>query len=331
VVPGWRTHLPTAWNSSGFIHLTLVTMLLKKILIIDAVALAIWAHVQPIHIQNNTWNSCFTFSPAQIAAANLSSILVNNIEIATNFERTNWATGSITEDHFYNAPPVNTSTPPGTLLAVEEVTDTKLYKLAPGLALSRILFVSETLNGTAVPASAYILWPWQAKTFRNSPLDISDIPVVGWGHGTSGVHGECAPSHIRNLWYQYSAPYTLALQGYAVVAPDYAGLGINRTAEGQFIPHQYTANPAGANDIFFAIEAAQSAFPELSKHFVTMGHCRETAYTASPRVLGHSCWQPYHQHHYPDAIQSVKPDSCNPHCGKPSINLSDILAQRHAH
>jgi predicted alpha/beta hydrolase len=83
---------------------------------------------------------------------------------------------------------------------------------------------------------------------------------------------QCAPSHIRNLWYQYSAPYTLARQGYAVVAPDYAGLGVNRTAEGKFVLHQYTANPAGANDIFFAVEAAQSAFPELSKHFVTMGH-----------------------------------------------------------
>jgi alpha-beta hydrolase superfamily lysophospholipase len=247
-------------------------MLLKTSSVITVVAPAVWAREQPIHVQNNTWNSIFTLAPAQIAAANLSSTLVNNIEVATNFERTNWATGSITEDRFYNAPPVNTSTPPGTLLAVEEVTDTDLYTLAPGLALSRILFVSETLNGTAVPASAYILWPWQAKIFRNSPVNISGVPIVGWGHGTSGVHGDCAPSHIRNLWYQYSAPYTLALQGYAVVAPDYAGLGVNRTAEGKFIPHEYTANHAGANDIFFAIEAAQTAFPELSKHFVTMGH-----------------------------------------------------------
>jgi hypothetical protein len=152
-------------------------MLLKTILIIDAVALAIWAQVQPIHNQN--WNSSFTLSPAEIAAANLSSTLTNNVEVATRFKRTNWATGSVTEDHFYNAPLVNTSTLPGTLLAVEEVTDTHLYPFASGLALSRILFVSETLNGTAVLASTYILWPWQAKTFRNSPLNISSVPVLG--------------------------------------------------------------------------------------------------------------------------------------------------------
>lgn len=248
-------------------------MLLLTTLCVDLLLVfSVQAQLQPIHVQNNTFNSSFSLSPAQIQAANLSAILTSNVEIAVNFERTNWATGSVAQDPFYTPPPVNKSTPPGTLLAVEQVTNTNLYTLAPGLALSRILFVSETINGTAIPASAYILWPWQAKTFPSSSLNVSGIPVVGWAHGTSGVHGECAPSHIRNLWYQYSAPFTLALQGYAVVAPDFAGLGVNTTAEGEFIPHQYLANPTGANDVIFAVEAAQKAFPELSKHFVTMGH-----------------------------------------------------------
>jgi pimeloyl-ACP methyl ester carboxylesterase len=243
--------------------------MLGVIVLLVAVA---WAQLQPIHVQNNTFNSSFTLSPLQIEQANLSQTLANNVEIAVNFERTNWATGSVGKGSFYDPPSVNASTPPGTLLAVEEVTDTSLYTLAPGLALSRILFVSETFNGTAVPASAYVLWPWQAKTFRNSALNITGVPVVGWGHGTSGVHGECAPSHIRNLWYQYSTPYILSLQGYAVVAPDYVGLGVNRTAEGDYLAHAYLANPPGANDVLFAVQAAQTAFPELSKHFVTMGH-----------------------------------------------------------
>jgi pimeloyl-ACP methyl ester carboxylesterase len=234
--------------------------------------LAVQAQIQPIYVQNNTFNSSFTLTPSQISTANLSATLAHNIQIAVNFERTNWATGSVFDDAIYVPPAVNASTPPGTLLAVENFTNTDLYTLAPGLALSRILFVTETLNGTNVPASAYILWPWQAKTFRGSPLNVTGVPIVGWAHGTSGVHGECAPSHIRNLWYQYSAPYILALQGYAVVAPDYAGLGVNHTAEGEDVVHEYLANPAGANDVLFAVQAAQAAFPELSKHFVTMGH-----------------------------------------------------------
>jgi hypothetical protein len=58
--------------------------------IISVVAPDIWAQaqVQHIHVQNNTWNSSFTLPPFQIAAANLLSTLVDNIEVATNFERT---------------------------------------------------------------------------------------------------------------------------------------------------------------------------------------------------------------------------------------------------
>lgn len=230
------------------------------------------AQQQPIHVQSNTFNSSYKLSAFQVHDSNLSSVLASNVEIALNFERTNWATDSIGNDPFYQTPPLNTSTSPGTLLRTEAYTNTSYYTIAPNLALSRILFTSETLNGSTVPASAYILWPWQAKSLEGSSLNISGVPVIGWGHGTSGVFSECAPSHIRNLWYQFSAPYILALQGYAVVAPDYAGLGVNKTAESEPVVHTYLANNVHANDLFYAVEAAQKAFPQLSKHFVTMGH-----------------------------------------------------------
>ncbi|KAJ4349570.1 uncharacterized protein N0V89_008186 [Didymosphaeria variabile] len=225
-----------------------------------------------LQYQNNTFNSSYAFSEIQIDAANISDSVANNVQVALNVERTNWATGSVAEDQFYNPPPVNASTPPGSLLKVQEYTNTSTYTLAPNLALSRILFTSVDFNGSIVPASAYVLWPWQARKFPDSCLNVSGVPAVAWAHGTSGVFGECAPSHIRNLWYQFSAPFTLALQGYAVVAPDYAGLGVNHTAEGDAIVHQYLAHPAAANDLFYAMQAAQMAFPELSKQFITMGH-----------------------------------------------------------
>ncbi|KAF2852139.1 alpha/beta-hydrolase [Plenodomus tracheiphilus IPT5] len=225
-----------------------------------------------LHVQNNTFNSTYQLTTTQIQNANLSQASAEDIEIALNFERSNWATGSVHDDAFYRPPLENCTSQPGSLLRVDEYTDTTSYTLPPNLALSRILFTSADLNGTAVPASAYVLWPWQARSFADSNLNVSGIPVVAWAHGTSGVFGECAPSHVRNLWYQFSAPYTLALQGYAVVAPDYAGLGVDRTDTGEPILHQYIANPAHANDLFYAVEAAQQAFPELSKQFVVMGH-----------------------------------------------------------
>ena len=169
--------------------------------------------------QNNTWNSTFALSEEQITSANFSIDAAEGLNVAIRFERTNWAGGSASDDPFYT-PPINTSNMPcGTLLSVEQYTNTSLYTLPANTAMSRIVFMSETANGTAVPASAYVLWPWMP---RQDPKT-GKLAVVGWGHGTSGCFGECAPSHIRNLWYQYSAPYILALQGYVVVAPDYAG------------------------------------------------------------------------------------------------------------
>lgn len=153
------------------------------------------------------------------------------------------------------------------LLRVEESTNTSYYTIPPGTALSRILYVTETSNGSAVPASGYILWPYMPE--RNAD---GSFRVVLWGRGYSGFTAECAPSHIRNLWYQYSAPYILAMAGYVVVSPDYAGLGVNQTADGRPIYSEFLATRANANDMMYALQAAQMAFSSLRGNFVVMGH-----------------------------------------------------------
>lgn len=76
---------------------------------------------------------------------------------------------------------------------------------------------------------------------------------------------ECASSHIRGLRDGFSEPFALALSGYVVVAPDYAGLGIPD------IKSPYFVLPSQANDLAYAIQAAQTAFPKLSRQFVVMG------------------------------------------------------------
>ncbi|KAI9845502.1 MAG: hypothetical protein M1837_004841 [Sclerophora amabilis] len=224
------------------------------------------ASAQLISSQNNTFNSTATITGDQSELAGINGTIADNVAVALNFERSNYAHGPAAEDDFYHVP-INASTAPaGALLKVEESVNASLYTLPPNTALSRILFQTKNLNGSLVPASAFVLWPYLP---RGQP---DGFPVVGWAHGTSGVFGNCAPSNVRNLWYQFSAPYTLALQGYVVVAPDYAGLGVNSDATGAPIPHQYLANPAQANDLFYSVQAAQSAFDVLSKQFVLMGH-----------------------------------------------------------
>ncbi|KAI1611546.1 secretory lipase [Exophiala viscosa] len=224
--------------------------------------------------QNTTFNATYghlnsSQAESLIAQANLSAEFSVAILTAVNFERSNWAGSSTQLDPFYVDVPSNDShAPAGSVIKVEQYTNTSFYTVAPNVALSRMLFMTKTLNGTTIPASAYVLWPWLPRRFAN----VSGLPVVAWGHGTSGWSGECGPSHIRNLWYQYSAPFILALQGYVVVAPDYAGLGLDHDSNGTFIPHQYLASPAAGNDLIYSVQAAQQAWPSLSKKFVIMGH-----------------------------------------------------------
>lgn len=185
---------------------------------------------------------------------------------ALQFERSNWSDGSVLDDAFYTVPADSAKAPAGTLLKVDKDVDTSKYLLPPATALSRFIYQSESLSGALVPVSALVLWPY-------SPRSQSDgFPIVAWAHGTSGTFPDCAPSHLKNLWQHFLAPYQLALQGYVVVATDYAGLGVHKHTSGQAIVHEYLAAPSQANDVVYSVQAAQSAFTELSREFVVIGH-----------------------------------------------------------
>ena len=170
---------------------------------------------------------------------------------------------------FYTIPSNFSSTlAPGRLLKVEAVTDLTNYTVPSSLTMSRILYTTADLNGTILPASAYILWPY-------APPSSTGYPMVAWAHGTSGLLRACAPSSYRSLQYHFMAPYLLALQGMAVVAPDYAGLGFDHLPDGTPIRHPWLVGPAQAADLANAILAARAAFPAqlpANGSLVTMGH-----------------------------------------------------------
>jgi len=141
---------------------------------------------------------------------------------------------------------------------------------------------SQSLNGTIVPASAYVLWPYApfgytdkwASNSKSGNKTKGKFPLVAWEHGTSGQFVNCAPSNYRSLQYHFMVPYTIALEGFAVVAPDYAGLGVTTLPNGE-ASHTWAAAPAHANDVAYAIEAVRMAFPEYlaaDGPFVAMGH-----------------------------------------------------------
>lgn len=224
------------------------------------------AQYRSLRPQTDTFNSSLTVTSAQQVAAGINEILANNVAVALNFERSNFAKGPASADIFYHVPRKSATAAPGTLLKLEPDANTSTYTLPPNTALSRILYQSESSNGSVVPASAYILWPYLPRTQPDG------FPIVAWAHGTSGIFGNCAPSNYRNLLYQFASIFELVTQGYVVVAPDYAGLGVTKDAEGKPLTHPYLDSPSHANDIFYAVQAARSAYSTLSKRFVIMGH-----------------------------------------------------------
>ncbi|KAL8832880.1 MAG: hypothetical protein Q9170_004700 [Blastenia crenularia] len=188
------------------------------------------------------------------------------IQQALEYEKSNWANGSVFEDPFYKLTIETANAPPGAPLKVEADTDTRKYLLPPATAMSRFIYMSQNFHGNAVPASAFVLWPYSPKLHKNR------YPMVAWAHGTSGFFPNSAPSNHKHLWQHFLAPYQLAANGYVVVAPDYTGLGVYETSSGDPIRHEYLACPSHANDVVYAVQAAQSIFHELSDSFVAIGH-----------------------------------------------------------
>lgn len=204
------------------------------------------------------------------------------VRLAISYEHDSHA--HIPLDDFYSIP--NKFTPsmkPGSLLRVETHTNLTSYTVPSGLTMSRIMYTSQSLNGTVIPVSAFVLWPYapfeytvgkQSNKHYTSHPPQPNFPLVAWAHGTSGQFVDCAPSNYRSLQYHFMTSYSLALEGFAVVATDYGGLGVSTLPDGKQ-SHAYLAGPAGANDVAYAVEAARKAFPaqlEEEGPFITMGH-----------------------------------------------------------
>jgi alpha-beta hydrolase superfamily lysophospholipase len=153
---------------------------------------------------------------------------------------------------------------PGDLIHAEACSD---YRLPATLAFQfndiatttvRFLYCSASASGKAVPATGVIIVP-------HGKPPASGWPVVVWAHGTSGVGRAFAPSLMKDLYYGWAGPQSWVMNGFAVVAPDYAGLGTN-------VPHQYVALDAQAHDVIHAVSAARKTMKELGDRWVAVGH-----------------------------------------------------------
>lgn len=159
-----------------------------------------------------------------------------------------------TDAAFYRAPDPLPAGEPGEVIRVEEIASAPL-----GSTAWRFLYHSRDLDGEDVPVSAIVIVP-------DAPPPADGRTVVAWGHPTTGAAVTCAPSLDLDPFQLMEGVHEFLLEGYAVVATDYPGLGV---AAGS----SYLLGIPESNSVLDAVRAAR-AIPEtrIGDEFVLWGH-----------------------------------------------------------
>lgn len=123
-----------------------------------------------------------------------------------------------------------------------------------GAAVSKILYVSESVAGEPIAVSAMIAVPTQ-------PAPPDGWPIISWAHGTTGSADVCAPS----VTDQFTVPLADQIigAGYIAVATDYEGLGTPGL-------HPYLVADSEARSVLDAARAATTV-PGASTTVFTWG------------------------------------------------------------
>lgn len=156
---------------------------------------------------------------------------------------------------FYDAPRPLPRAPGGTLIRQESTDEYRVNGESP--KATRILYHSRTSDGRSVAASGVVLVP------PGTP-PASGWPIVVDAHGTSGIARNCAPSLMRDL-YHGDQMMRFVERGWAVVAPDYAGMGTDGRPE-------FLNKTAQTYDLVYGVAAARQAIPSLAPQWVLWGH-----------------------------------------------------------
>lgn len=173
-------------------------------------------------------------------------------------------------DRFAGKPAVNlcrsgsvSSPGAGTVVHTEDIPDVAAT-LPRGSHAARVLYGSTRGDtGAATVVSATVFAP--AGT---PPPD--GWPVIAYGHGTTGIYEQCAPSLSSTLLSQAPAVGGLLQAGYAVAFADYEGLG----APGV---HPYLDSRTAGLNVIDAVRALRATFPDVSPRWAAIGHSQGAA------------------------------------------------------
>ena len=108
----------------------------------------------------------------------------------------------------------------------------------------------EGVQGREIRATTLVFTP------KGTP-PVGGWPIVVWAHGTTGAADKCAPSRLALDGPEKALVMGLVERGYAVIAPDYEGLGNDN------VPHPYLHLESAAKSILSAISEAQKQYGGL--------------------------------------------------------------------
>ncbi|KAF4990977.1 hypothetical protein FDECE_14184 [Fusarium decemcellulare] len=177
-------------------------------------------------------------------------------------ESQQWVAQDVSLDPFYDVPKNASGAKPGDLLRWQQLTpdeQIQSWNIPKGLSVARFLYLSEDMDGSPLPASAFAVLP--ANHTRGA------LDTVVWMHGTAGHMRNCAPTNHKQLYYGETV-FGFAQQGYAVIGPDYTGLGTD-------IPQgfMYESGFLHAADGALGLVAARAAIgAQLSDKWAVVGH-----------------------------------------------------------
>ena len=198
------------------------------------------------------WRSfATTLLLAGLASAALAQDLPKSPREAARME----AADALPLTPFYDTPADLSASLPGDLLRAQPFDG---YSLPPGAKAVRILYHSRDADGRGVASSGVVLIPAGIPP-------AGGWPVIVWAHGTAGVARQCAPSLMKDVYYGEEGLMPMVRAGFAVVAPDYHGLGTDGV-------HQYVSKTAQGYDVVFAVPAARKAVSDLGAKWVVDGH-----------------------------------------------------------
>lgn len=147
---------------------------------------------------------------------------------------------------------------PGTLLSASTMPTLDRRLLQATSLSARITYASTNAFDGTTQVSGTVFVP------QGTP-PAGGWPIVAYGHSTTGIQSDCAPSLDSSL-LNFSTPITGLVQaGYVVVMSDYQGLGLDKWR------HPYLDSTTLGYNVIDSVKAARKLVPDASNRWLAFG------------------------------------------------------------